>query len=500
LLEQAESKDLPGQLHLRSTSSSGYRRFKIDAHLAPPRRKLTRPFTPRVGKIGLASTLIREVFEYGFKLRERKYRRVLLTRPCIYGVFSGRFGGFHPIRDRCTGCMRCVQEFPQFCRVDRNPEFFRFADPYWIPEDPATARASPVATVSYEAATGKIPIKGMGYKEGFAGKGWDSIWTDMSEIVRPTRDGVYGREYISTLTDLGRKPEHLDFSSSAIKEPTRAIEVELPILFDYLPENLNSQSIIHSIAGAALRTGTMFIASAKQADDLFETDTKPIMLLLSPSEVAENLDKITESSAIALTAYDSDALALVRRTNPTAPVSVRLPLTEGADQIAVNLVRKEVDVIHLFANYHGEGWDSQNPMFVKDHLRAVHRRLVKECLRDQVTLIVSGGITLAEHVPKAIVCGADLVGLDTTLLVALQAQFLGECRSPQEGRIKPELFDVNWGEQRLVNLLASWHDQLIEVLSAMGMRDVRRLRGDVGRAMFNEDLEREAFADIEHRA
>ena len=120
-------------------------------------------------------------------------------------------------------------------------------------------------------------------------------------------------------------------------------------------------------------------------------------------------------------------------------------------------------------------------------------------MRDEVTFIVSGGITLAEHVPKAIICGADLVALDITILVALQVQFLGECKSQSEGRIKPEKFDAGWGEQRLVNLLASWHDQLIEILSAMGMRDVRRLRGDVGRAMFNENLEKEAFADILHR-
>jgi hypothetical protein len=33
----------------------------------------------------------------------------------------------------------------------------------------------------------------------------------------------------------------------------------------------------------------------------------------------------------------------------------------------------------------------------------------------------------------------------------------------------------------------------------MGIRDVRRLRGDVGRAMFNEELEKEAFADIARR-
>jgi len=499
LLEQPKTVNDAEQVRFTSTFTPSYRRFRIDTRPAPPRRKLPRPFTPRVGKIGLAGTLIREVFEYGFKLRERKYRRVLLTRPCIYGVFSGRFGGFHPIRDRCTGCLRCVQEFPEFCRVDRNPDFFRFADSYWIPEDPTTARATPVSTVSYEAATGKIPIKGMGYKEGFAGKGWDSIWTDMSEIVRPTRDGVYGREYISTLTDLGRKPTHLELFGSTIKELARTIELELPIIFDYLPDNLNSRSILGSIANTARRTGTFFVASAKQASGLLESECKPIIPLLSPAEIAENLDRIAKSAAIELTTFDNGAVALIRKTNPTAPLAIRLPLTKDAEQTAVELAKKEVDAIHLFANYHGEDWYSKDSIFTKDHIRAVHRRLVKESLRDQVTIIASGGITLAEHVPKAIACGADIVGLDTTVLVALQAEFMGECKSQLEGRIKPERFDENWGAQRLVNLLASWHDQLIEVLSAMGMRDVRRLRGDVGRAMFNEDLEREAFADIIHR-
>jgi glutamate synthase domain-containing protein 2 len=125
---------------------------------------------------------------------------------------------------------------------------------------------------------------------------------------------------------------------------------------------------------------------------------------------------------------------------------------------------------------------------------------VKESLRDEVTLIASGGVTLAEHVPKAIACGADLVALDTTVLVALQARFEGECASSESGRIMSEKFDENWGEQRLVNLIGSWHDQIIEILSAMGIRDVRRLRGDVGRVMFAEDLQKEAFADIIQRA
>jgi hypothetical protein len=34
-------------------------------------------------------------------------------------------------------------------------------------------------------------------------------------------------------------------------------------------------------------------------------------------------------------------------------------------------------------------------------------------------------------------------------------------------------------------------------MGAMGLREVRRLRGETGRAMFQNELEREAFAGIE---
>ena len=61
--------------------------------------------------------------------------------------------------------------------------------------------------------------------------------------------------------------------------------------------------------------------------------------------------------------------------------------------------------------------------------------------------------------------------------------------------IVPDLA-LGWGTQRLKNLLASWRDQLLEVMGAMGLREVRRLRGELGRAMFQKDLEREAFEGI----
>ncbi|MER3458426.1 MAG: hypothetical protein C4309_07175, partial [Chloroflexota bacterium] len=53
-----------------------------------------------------------------------------------------------------------------------------------------------------------------------------------------------------------------------------------------------------------------------------------------------------------------------------------------------------------------------------------------------------------------------------------------------------------WGAQRVVNLMASWHNQLLEVLGAMGMREVRRLRGERGRAMLATEMEERVFIPL----
>ena len=50
-----------------------------------------------------------------------------------------------------------------------------------------------------------------------------------------------------------------------------------------------------------------------------------------------------------------------------------------------------------------------------------------EGIRDLVTLIASGGIAQAEHVAKAIICGADLVAVDLPLMIALECRLCGEC-------------------------------------------------------------------------
>lgn len=59
-------------------------------------------------------------------------------------------------------------------------------DRYWTAEI--------ITQTWFQAETGRIPISGAGYGGPFSGEGFESMWLDMSEIVRPTRDGIHGRE------------------------------------------------------------------------------------------------------------------------------------------------------------------------------------------------------------------------------------------------------------------------------------------------------------------
>jgi glutamate synthase domain-containing protein 2 len=133
---------------------------------------------------------------------------------------------------------------------------------------------------------------------------------------------------------------------------------------------------------------------------------------------------------------------------------------------------------------------------LKEAIREVHLALVARGFRDRVTLIFGGGIALAEHVAKAIVCGADAVSVERPLLIALECRLCGQCARGRFCPVEVENVQLHWGRQRIVNLMAAWHGQLLEVLSAMGLRDVRRLRGETGRAIFREEIERDTFGRL----
>ena len=103
---------------------------------------------------------------------------------------------------------------------------------------------------------------------------------------------------------------------------------------------------------------------------------------------------------------------------------------------------------------------------------------------------------MAEQVPKSMLCGADLTAIDIPLMVALGMRIYEE---PQKTVVWPEGLDkVSPAllKQRIVNLIGAWHSQILEMMGAMGIREARRLRGETGRAIFFEEIDRDTFQKI----
>lgn len=457
-----------------------YQRYHLQTAPAPDIADLPSRFSVRVKKQGLTSLLVKELIHY------RGNTQVVLSRPCLYGVFSGPVGGFAPREHLCVGCLRCATEYPEFVQISPNPKRRYLGDSYLTPEH--------VETISYEARTGRVPVKGAGYRGHFGGEGWDGMWTDMSEIVRPTRDGIHGREFISTVVDVGPKPPFLTFDEQ--RRPKRLgqpiLSLPIPVLFDLPPTQLRSERLLRILGAAAEKAETLLILSAEVIRE-FALFSPRIVPLITASELASLTDFPFEPRMVELDGWNENVRRQVQDRFPNSVICLRLG-SVSKQELLQNL-RAGIRVFHLAANYHGRGPDGR---FVLDLIRETHSTLVGASCRDEVTLLGSGGIVAAEHVPKAILCGLDAVALETPLLVALQAQFLGECSDRALGRFRlPSTLEEDWGIQRVNNLLASWRDQLLEVLGAMGLREVRRLRGEIGRAMFQQDLEREAFSGIE---
>ncbi len=457
-----------------------YHRYHIETAETPEVAEVPSRFRVKVKRRGLAFLLVKELVHYRFNLP------VVLSRPCVYGVFSGPVGGFAPRHHLCVGCLRCTTEHPDFVQVLPNPARKRLGDSYFTPNY--------VENIYYEARTGKIPVRGAGYRGPFGGDGWDGMWTDMSEIVRPTRDGIHGREFISTSVDIGTRPPYLVFDERGRPSNGRAhvISIPLPMLFDAPPTGLLSEALAKSLCAAAEETGTLAVLPLR-AIAQYSLARPCVAPQVKPSEMAELANLSFQPALIELLGWDEGFHHALAQRFPSAAVCVRVEA--GTPQDLVRMADAGARVFHLVANYHGRWPDGR---FMLDVIRDAHRAFVKLDRRDEVTLLGTGGIIAAEHVPKSILCGLDAVALDTPVLVALQAQFQGECADrARSAFVLPASLNPEWGAQRLKNLLGSWRDQSLEMLGAMGLREMRRLRGEIGRAMFQKELEREAFTGIE---
>jgi ferredoxin len=442
---------------------------------------------------------------------------------CVYEVHKRQEEDLRcmaePVEYRCKGCFSCIQECPRATLTIREgTDYSRLGDSYWTPEI--------ISTNWYQAETGKIPVSGAGYRGPFSGEGFDSMWTDMSEIVRPTRDGIHGREYISTVVEIGRKLPAIKFDSQGeiVSHIPPTINVPLPIIFDTLPFGVVKhfdENVYEAMAKAASYLGTFMIVDAgewfieewrkERREERWEKGEKKkvrgektqfIPYISHPTSHSFDADWIKACKMVELK-YEEDVLTVVNELkdlNPGNIISVRVPFGDNVAGIVDELTYAGIEVLHLYADINGKAVNSSEPRPIKDMTQNVHRHLVDLKIRDDVTLIVSGGIAMAEHVAKAIICGADLTAIDLPLLFALECRYCKEClngqKAPQQCPVELKDLNSEWGAQRIINLIGAWRNQLLEILGAMGLREVRRLRGEVGRAIFLDEIEKDTVDKV----
>jgi ferredoxin len=420
-----------------------------------------------------------------------------VKRKCIYGAFNKRTFDTKQLSDTidniCRNCLRCVQMCPgQIITKTINPEYENLGDEYWTPEI--------ISRQWYQAETGSIPVSGAGYAGPFSGPGFDDMWTDMSEIVRPTRDGIHGREYINTLVSLGRKPVSLTFDEegNAVVEAFKEVEIPIPIIFGTLPFGSLSLDVYLAMARAAAELETLVEIPAEVWDEELEAYSAYTVPVLSVGQIKSHDHIIGKTRVVEVIDSDGseDILKKLNQDHPDTLLMAKTPLGENGPQRVHELAEAGADIIHVFADRNGNVGGGDGTWFVKDAVRKVHNHLVDLGIRDSVAIVSSGGIAMAEHVAKGIICGADAVAVDIPLLLAVECRICLRCQQGLSCPVEIENLHPEWGKTRIVNLIGAWRNQILEVLGAMGLREIRRLRGEVGRAMFFDDLEEETFGKL----
>ena len=398
----------------------------------------------------------------------------------------------------CRNCFRCIQECPRGAlEKSLDKDFLNIGGAYW--------KSDMFITLWKQAEDGKVPVTGAGYRGPFTGPGFDSMWTDMSEIVRPTRDGIHGREYISTSVELGRKLNHLSFDGNGklLSKIHDTIDLPIPIVFDFPKENC-SPNVKIALVSAAAELNTSIVLSAADISSDFKKYLKNIIPLMSHKEIDQQAGLVKSVRMVALDYTEEILSTLPALQDKIKKISgaltiIRVPATKSVEETVSRLAQGGAEIIHVVADYRGmenNGSSDTNKRLAKDIIRAVHLKLVEDKIRDEVTIIFSGGIAMAEHVPKAMLCGADLIAIDIPLLIALGARLYEE---PEKIIVFPEGLEkiaVRTVMHRIINLMGAWHSQLLEVMGAMGIREARRLRGETGRAIFFEEIDNETFGKL----
>ena len=429
----------------------------------------------------------------------------------------------------CVGCHRCVIFCPaNALTIRKNPLDYR--DNYnWRPEV--------IEDIIKQAETGGVLLTSMGNDKGQKIY-WDHLILNASQVTNPSIDPL--REPMELTTFLGRKPDRLEVDNRTMElktKFTKQVKIDIPIMFSAMSFGAVSLNVQESMAMAAQEMGTLwntgegglhrklkkyadntivqvasgrfgvhseYLYSGRIIEIKIGQGAKPGIGGHLPAEKVSDDVSLTRmiprgtdalSPAPQHDIYSIEDLAqlvsaLKEATNYTRPISVKIAAVHNAAAIATGIVRAGADIVVLDGM---RGSTGAAPKVIRDNvgipielaLAAVDRRLREEGIRNQASLVISGGIRNSGDIAKAIALGADAVNIGTAALMALGCTCCQQCHTGRcawgictsdpalTKRINPEA-----GAKRLANLLHGWSVEIKDILGGMGINALESLRGN----------------------
>lgn len=430
---------------------------------------------------------------------------------------------------KCVNCHRCVALCPTHAlKIVKNPDTFRINE-NWSNET--------ISEIYRQAETGGALLSSMGNPKKYPIY-WDKMLINASQVTNPSIDPL--REPMETMTFLGKHPDTIERDNNGeIKTDNLPPQLKLnvPIMFSAMSYGAISYNAHESLARAARELGTYYnTGEGGLHEDFYKYGPNTIVQVAS-GRFGVHKDYLNAGAAIEIKIGQgakpgigghlpgakivgdvsrtrmipegSDAISpaphhdiysiedlrqlvysLKEATNYKKPVIVKIAAVHNVAAIASGIARSGADIIAIDGFRGGTG---AAPTRIRDNvgipielaLAAVDERLRQENIRNNVSIVVGGGIRNSADVVKAIALGADAVYIGTAALIALGCHL---CRTCQTGKCnwgiatqRPDLvkrLNPDIGYKRLVNLVSAWQHEIMEMMGGMGINSIEALRGN----------------------
>ena len=413
-------------------------------------------------------------------------------------------------------------------------------------ERPCDYRSHPVWTtpikenIFKQAESGKILFGGMGNAAQYPIL-FDHLVLDACQVTNPSIDPL--REPMELRTYIGKKPKQLEFTQGAnndtslVTKLTPNLQLETPIMIGHMSYGAISLNAHKAMAKAVSEVGTFMGTGEGGLHEALYPYQNNMIVQVASGRFGEDVNYLERGAAIEIkigqgakpgigghlpgekVCFDvsctrmipegSDAispaphhdiysiedlkqlvLSLKEATEWKKPVFVKIAAVHNVAAIAAGIARSGADAVVIDGFRGGTG---ASPLVFRDHVgipieaavAAVDTKLRKQGIRNEVSIIASGGIRQSADIAKTICLGADAVYIGTAALIAMGCRVCGTCyrglctwgiatqRPDLVARLNPDEAAAN-----VKNLLDAWTLELAELMGAAGINSIESLRGN----------------------